>query len=123
VGLTHSPDQWGNLTAPPGSHAWVLAVRIQLHLLMDALQTDLQQIGTSLRTLAVTHGYRHVDTAAGTPFASLQAFVTTPRPYGLGYDHARPASIITALQGLLGPQPASPDVPSLPEPLCPAPSA
>jgi hypothetical protein len=118
-----SLDTGDDVTAPPGSRAWVLAVRSRFGMLLDTMQTTLQQMGAYLRTLAATQGYQHVEAADGAPFVSLRAFATTPCPWGLGYDPDGVAGLVTALQGLIEDQPAASDMAPLPEPLGPLPLA
>jgi hypothetical protein len=77
-------DERGDLTAPPGSAPWAVAVRLELQYLVHKSSIAQEQIDPYLSKLEETKGYEQLTDRKGKPFKSALEFYEYPKPFGLG---------------------------------------
>lgn len=86
--MTTILDEKGDLSAPPGSPAWAIAIRLRLQYLVHQAQTTDEIIDPLLDKLEETEAYRQLSNEKGKPFRNAIEFYEAKYPYGL--DGAMP---------------------------------
>lgn len=86
--MTTILDEKGDLSAPPGSPAWAIAIRLRLQYLVHQAQTTDEIIDPLLDKLEETEAYRQLSNEKGLPFRNAIEFYEAKYPYGL--DGAMP---------------------------------
>lgn len=86
--MTTILDEKGDLSAPPGSPAWAVAIRLRLQYLVHQAQTTDEIIDPLLDKLEETEAYRQLSNEKGLPFRNAIEFYEAKYPYGL--DGAMP---------------------------------
>jgi|GEM_PF-1781432 len=76
----------GDLSAPPGSRPWAIAVRRELQSAIHDRESDTLTLKRFLRLMEQHEGYKALTDARGRPFRSYRAFCEARHPIGLGYD-------------------------------------
>jgi len=76
----------GDLSAPPGSRPWAIAVRRELQSAIDNRESDTMNLKRFLLLMEQHEGYKVLTDARGRPFRSYRAFCEARHPIGLGYD-------------------------------------
>jgi hypothetical protein len=79
-----SLDEKGDLTAPPGSAPWAVAVRLKLQYFLQQVSVTQERIDPYLEKLEKTKGYEQLVNRDGEPFKSALEFYEYPEPFGLG---------------------------------------
>ena len=77
-------DLLPDLTAPPGSLPWAVAVKEQLLLFLEQERGNEEQIESFDKLMRQHEGYKVLPSASGDPFNSHAEFLMAPSPYGLG---------------------------------------
>src|SRR5262249_12693893 len=86
-------DDPGDIHAPAGSIARARALRGKLRDLLHNRVIGVSTVLHALRAFEQEHDFAVLENPQGQPFASMQEFCTTKKPYGLGWDERE----ITAL--------------------------
>jgi hypothetical protein len=76
----------GDLSAPPGSRPWAIAVRRELQSAIHDRESDTLTLKRFLRLMEEHEGYKALTDARGETFRSYRAFCEARHPIGLGYD-------------------------------------
>jgi len=76
----------GDLSAPPGSRPWAIAVRRELQSAIHDRESDTLTLKRFLRLMEEHEGYKALTDAHGQTFRSYRAFCEARHPIGLGYD-------------------------------------
>jgi hypothetical protein len=79
-------QDFGSPDAAPGSPPWARFVRAQLEDLLSDETANVYRVRDYIKGLEEHKGYAVLERKDGAPFASLHEFVTTRRPFGLGFD-------------------------------------
>lgn len=79
-------DESGSLEAEPGSMSWAVAVKQEAYNALADLKSDGKRFKGWADLLDQYEGYKWFHNQIGAPFTSVQEFIETPRPYGLGAD-------------------------------------
>lgn len=74
----------GDLTAPPGSRAWAVAVRNELLGLIHDSESSAQHLQRFAQAMEANAGFTHLMDATGRTFDTFANFCATPPPFGLG---------------------------------------
>jgi hypothetical protein len=75
----------GNLSAPPGSRDWAIAVRLELQFTLNNVKGDAEHLDDMIALIREHQGYRQLTNRKGRPFLSYESFCVEPQPFGLGY--------------------------------------
>lgn len=81
-------DEVGDISAPPGSREWALAVRLELQSVLHDTTYSGERLQRLLRAMEQHAGYQHLAGSDGEPFLTYRAFCIAAPPFGLGYDPA-----------------------------------
>ncbi len=76
----------GDLSAPPGSRPWALAVRLELQALLHDAESNADRLQRNLRGMREHEGHRQLEDPQGQPFPTFERFCVCAPPFGLGYD-------------------------------------
>jgi hypothetical protein len=76
----------GDLSAPPGSRPWAIAVRRELQSAIHDRESDTMNLKRFLLLMEEHEGYKALTDARGKTFRSYRAFCEARHPIGLGYD-------------------------------------
>jgi hypothetical protein len=80
-----STEEHGNLSAPPGSHDWAVAMRREIHVSLHSAVSSADHLSVMVRLMEEHRGYRELEDDSGREFPSFEAFCLCRPPYGLGY--------------------------------------
>jgi hypothetical protein len=80
-----STEEHGNLSAPPGSHDWAVAMRREIHVSLHSAVSSADHLSVMVRLMEDHRGYRELEDDSGREFPSFEAFCVCRPPYGLGY--------------------------------------
>jgi hypothetical protein len=75
----------GNLSAPPGSRDWAVAVSLDIQITLNNVKGDAEHLDVMVRLIREHQGYRQLINRKGRPFLSYESFCIEPQPFGLGY--------------------------------------
>jgi hypothetical protein len=75
----------GNLSAPPGSRDWAVAVRLELQFTLNNVKGDAEHLDAMISLIREHQGYRQLTNLKGRTFLSYESFCVEPQPFGLGY--------------------------------------
>ncbi len=76
----------GDLTAPPGSQRWAIAVRMRIQNKLSDYDSNASRLKRLIADMAQHEGYKELYDPSGQPFTSWRAFCLARLPFGLGYD-------------------------------------
>lgn len=79
-------DERGDLSAPPGTREWALAVRLEIQGLLKDAESSVRHVQRWLKAMQEHDGYRTLTDATGESFGTFRAFVVAAPPFGLGYE-------------------------------------
>jgi hypothetical protein len=82
---TETIGEVGNLSAPPGSRDWAVAVRLKIQAGLSSTLSDAASLSGWLRMMERHNGYKQLPDANGQTFPSYRAFCEAKQPWGLGY--------------------------------------
>jgi len=76
----------GDLSAPPGSRPWAIAVRLEIEACLHNTQTSAARLAWLIQTMEEHAGYKQLTDERGQVFATYRAFCEAKPPWGLGYS-------------------------------------
>jgi hypothetical protein len=82
---TSTLDEIGDLSAPPGTRDWAVAVCLDIQATLNDVKGDAEHLDVMVGLIREHKGYRQLADKRGRPFATYEAFCVAPQPYGLGY--------------------------------------
>lgn len=88
------PDMMGDITAPPGSHLWAVAVRNEIQESLDSHRKDYESLVAFVDLFTRYDGWRKLTDAKGRQFRSYADFCKASKPFGLGRDHAEVDALV-----------------------------
>jgi hypothetical protein len=79
-------DDVGNLSAPPGSRPWSVAMRLEIQSVLRDERSSAEHMGTLLRLFVQHNGFRELEDDKGKRFPTFESFCLCKPPWGLGYS-------------------------------------
>jgi hypothetical protein len=78
----------GDLSAPPGSRLWAIAMRGEMRLCLNDTTSNRDRL-TWMHDAMIEHkGYLQLVSQSGTSFRTFRSFCEEPKPWGLGYSES-----------------------------------
>jgi hypothetical protein len=87
----------GDLSAPPGSREWAIAVRAQIQVAIKDSSSDRENLQAWLALMERHQGYKSLENARGRKFNSYEDFCMERLPYGLCYSQTMESDIKNAV--------------------------
>lgn len=81
-----SLNSFGDLAAPPGTEAWAIAMRLELHAALADTRSRKKHLTWATGVMQREKGYMQLRDEHNRPFKSWRAFCLARQPFGLGYD-------------------------------------
>ncbi|MEH2374197.1 hypothetical protein [Nostoc sp.] len=88
----------GDLTAPPGSRPWAIAVKLEIQAVLHDAVFNAQQLKAWRDLMKEYNGYQQLVDERGKPFKSYEELCKTQPPFGLGYESSDIDKIINELE-------------------------